>query len=477
MSRLITIKDVCLSFSDKICFEHFCADVYQGNRIAIIGRNGSGKSCLVNILRKKLAPTSGSVELSDVAHVGYVEQTIGDFDDLSGGERFNARLSQAIAQSPSLLILDEPTNHLDRDNRKSLMNMLNRYQGTLIVVSHDTELLRRCIDTLWHIDHHQVHQFTGSYDAYLSEIRYKRSALEKEITQLKRDKRQAHQALMIEQKRAAKSRAKGKKSIDQRKWPTVVSKEKARRSVQTTGKKKAAIQKHKEQLTHQLSELRVPDTMTPTFSLPSDRPSSRHCITLVDGAVGYDSQSMILTNLSLTVGGQERIALDGKNGSGKSTLLKAIRQQDEIHRTGHWVLPSNDSIGYLDQHYSDLNENQTLIEHIKLIRPEWSDCMVRRHLMDFLFKTNAQVNQLVGSLSGGEKARLSLSRIAAKTPRLLILDEITNNLDLETKEHVIQVLKSYPGAMMIVSHDHDFLTSIEIDHVYSIMDGTIHLAL
>ena len=138
--------------------------------------------------------------MPDEICIGYVEQTITDFHDLSGGQRLNKRLSQALSQLPDLLLLDEPTNHLDKDNRKSLMQMLSRYQGTLIVVSHDTELLRNCIDTLWHIDHNRIHQFTGSYDDYIRQIKQKRASVEKELSLLKRDKKAIHHALMKEQK-------------------------------------------------------------------------------------------------------------------------------------------------------------------------------------------------------------------------------------------------------------------------------------
>lgn len=212
MHKTIFLKDISLSFPNKDCFEDFSTQIYQGSRIAIIGRNGSGKSSLLNILCKAFPPSSGDITIPDDICIGYVEQIIDDFNDLSGGQRFNKRLSQSLAQCPDLLILDEPTNHLDKDNRKSLMQMLKRYQGTLIVVSHDTEFLRNCIDILWHIDNNKIYEFTGSYDNYMSEIRQKREAIEKDLTLLKREKKDTHTSLMKEQKHAAKSKAKGKKA-------------------------------------------------------------------------------------------------------------------------------------------------------------------------------------------------------------------------------------------------------------------------
>ena len=139
------------------------------------------------------------------------------------------------------------------------------------------------------------------------------------------------------------------------------------------------------------------------------------------------------------------------------------------------VYAGHRSYWLLNQHYSNLKPNTSVIQHIQDLRQDWTEIEARRHLSGFLFRKNEEVMQVCANLSGGEKARLSLSMIAAKTPRIIILDEITNNLDLETKEHVIQVLKEYPGAMIIVSHEEDFLEAIDIDYKFIIVDGKINL--
>ena len=158
---------------------------------------------------------------------------------------------------------------------------------------------------------------------------------------------------------------------------------------------------------------------------------------------------------------------------GKSLLVKAIACKESVCKTGSWYLPKLEQIGYLDQHYANLIPDLPVIAHIKRIRPDWTEIEARRHLNDFLFRSNQEVMQLTCSLSGGEKARLSLSIIAAKTPRLLLLDEVTNNLDLETKEHVIQVLKLYPGSIIVISHEKDFLEAIAVDKYLNIIDGRL----
>ncbi len=128
----------------------------------------------------------------------------------------------------------------------------------------------------------------------------------------------------------------------------------------------------------------------------------------------------------------------------------------KIWRQGQWFIPKPEDIGYLDQHYGTL-AGETVLDCISNHVPAWSHAEIRKHLNDFLLRKNEEVNAKISTLSGGEKARLSLALIAAKTPRLLILDEVTNNLDLETRNHVLQVLQSYPGAMIVISHDQDFL--------------------
>lgn len=472
----IQIKNLELSFPHKICFEDFNAQITYGSRIAIIGRNGCGKTTLLKILYGTVEPTNGNVLRAADMIIGFVPQVIEDFDSLSGGQRLNAAITKALSLDPNLLLLDEPTNHLDRHNRKSLMRMLQSFPGTLIVVSHDTELLRHCIDTLWHMDDGKIRVFNGPYDDYIREIRNRRSSLEQEITRLNRQTKEMHHSLMKEQKRAATSKAKGEKSIHQKKWPTVVSNAKAGRAQETSGRKKSAIDDKKQDLSDQLSNLRLAEIIVPKFSLNSADMGDRTIVSISDGSVGYANQEPLLQKFSLSIGSKDRIALQGDNASGKSTLVKGILNDESVMKSVTWHVPKISDIGYLDQHYGTLSAEKTVLETIADLVPTWSHIEVRRHLNDFLFRKNEEVTAVVSTLSGGEKARLSLAQIAAKTPKLLILDEITNNLDLETRGHVIEVLKNYPGAMIVISHDADFLEEIGVDAYYQITDGDLHFS-
>jgi ATPase subunit of ABC transporter with duplicated ATPase domains len=183
-------------------------------------------------------------------------------------------------------------------------------------------------------------------------------------------------------------------------------------------------------------------------------------VSVVDGSAGYAGKT-VLGNINLSVGARERIAVIGANGSGKTTLIKAIMGNPNIVKSGDWYAPNLQDIGHLDQHYENLNPKKSAIEIISEVNPSWSHAEIRRHLNDFLFRKNEEVNVPVENLSGGERARLSLAKIAANLPKLLVLDEVTNNIDLETRDHVTEILRAYPAAIMVISHDEDFLTKLE----------------
>jgi len=471
--KSIQINRLCLSFPHKTCFEYFSTEIYYGARIGILGTNGSGKSTLLKIIQGMVEPTSGNIIIHDDVSMGYVPQAIEISDLLSGGEHFNKALTEALSLHPNVLLLDEPTNHLDSQNRQGLMRTLKKYSGTLMIISHDMEILRNCIDTLWHVHDEKISVFSGCYDDYTRELKVHHRTIQDALTILDRQKKDVHQALMREQSRSAKSRSKGEKSIKQRKWPTVVSMAKASRGQETSGHKKAEIDHKKQVLVDQLSILRLPEILNPTFSLSSRELGTKIVLSIQEGFVGYEGFPPIVDGIYLTLHCGEKLVLQGRNGSGKSTLLKAILGQSHIIKSGTWLVPDPQSIGYLDQHYGTLNPHHSVLETISYQRPDWDHKTLRRHLNDFLFRKNEEVNARANQLSGGEKARLSLACIAAKTPHLLILDEVTNNLDLETKGHVTNVLKDYPGSIIVVSHDEGFLQDLGIESFYQIVNGLL----
>jgi ATPase subunit of ABC transporter with duplicated ATPase domains len=439
---VIKIEELSLSFPHKTCFENFSTIIYDGERIAIVGRNGSGKSSLLKIISEYNLD------------IGYVPQIIWGYDSLSGGEKFNKALSQAI--NNDILLLDEPTNHLDLQNRKSLIKMLKHFYGTLIIATHDLEILRNCVEKIWHIDNGKIHIFQGKYDDYMAETLNKRESITRQIDIINAQKESARQSLIKEQKRISKSKAAGKKKVANKKWMKSVGDLKGMKAEKSQGSKLKAIDSKKQDLTEQLRDLRLPEIIVPKFSISSSDIGNKMLVSIRNASVGYP-EKIVLNNINLSVISGERVALVGNNGSGKTTLVRGILNDSGIIRTGTWDIAKT-KIGYLDQFYRTLDLEKTAFEII----PD------RKLLNDFLFRKNEEVYNKVKDMSGGEKARLSLALIAHDTPSLLILDEITNNIDLETKEHIIQVLKDYPGSILLISHDQDFLDQVEVHKYYEL---------
>ncbi|MCA6070444.1 MAG: ATP-binding cassette domain-containing protein [Endomicrobium sp.] len=467
MRKPIFINKLSLSFQNKICFEDFSTQIQPASHTAIIGNNGTGKSSLLKIIKGDLAASDGYIKNNKDIVFGYVPQLIYEYKNLSGGEKFNKVLSVAFANCPDVLLLDEPTNHLDLKNRKALMKMLSFYKGTLIVVSHDVELLRNSINIIWHIDNGTINIFNGKYDDCRQTISQKRQSIEEELDLLAKEKKETHKALMKEQQRAKKSKQRGEKFVEQKRWLPAVGDLKESSAKKTAGKKQKAISDRRASLNEHLSNLRIPEIIKPSFSLTAKDTGSKTIVYVSGGQVGYQDK-IILRNINISVSGSEHLAITGDNGSGKTTLLKAILNDSQIIKTGIWNLPRIEDIGYLDQNYSSLDSSKTVLETLTDLAHEKTHAQIRDFLNDFLFRKNEDVNKRISVLSGGEQSRLSLAKIALQTPKLLLMDEITNNIDLETKEHVAQVLKEYPGAMIIISHDIAFLEDIGITHYYSV---------
>lgn len=189
----------------------------------------------------------------------------------------------------------------------------------------------------------------------------------------------------------------------------------------------------------------------------------------VDGAVGYTSDNFILEGININF--DKSLAIIGANGSGKTTLIRAMMNDSTIYKKGEWFLPRE--IAYLDQHYSCLNPNLTPIETIADIAPHLSHAEIRKYLNDFLFRKNEEVTTLNKYLSGGEQARLCLAQITIAPPDLLILDEVTNNIDLETKMHIIDIMKNYSGTFVVISHEQDFLDEINPQQICDVSEFSL----
>ena len=461
----IFLHDLSLVLPQKICFEGFSACIHPGERIALLGANGCGKSTLLKALAGEHTLVGGHIHRPPEARVAYVPQFVTEGrDGLSGGEKFNAALTQALVLEPKVLLLDEPTNHLDEANRRSLRGLLRRFTGTLVIATHDTLFLEEVAHTLWAMAQGRIEVCTGTYEAYRQELAHQQEALERELHRLSFEKKRVHRALMEEQERAKTSRMRGQKAIAERKWPTIRSSAKVGRGNETAGRKSAQIQDKRNQALHHLKMLRLPEVLCPTFHFPGGSQGPTTLVQITEGGVAY-SGVPLLQNIHLHIERGERVALEGANGSGKTTLLKALMNTPGVERTGEWCVVDLKHVGYFDQHYHMLGEG-TLLSALSQQRSDWCHREVRAHLNSFLFRKNEEVNAPLESLSGGEKVRACLALLAAKPPQLLLLDEITNNLDGETKNYVKQALKDYPGALLMISHEREFLEDMGVDKVF-----------
>ncbi|AUH72402.1 ATP-binding cassette domain-containing protein [Legionella sainthelensi] len=468
----IQLKDISLIYPNKTCFEAFSDEIHFGDHITLIGRNGSGKSTLLKMLCGLYLPSKGDIKVPPDVHFGYIPQVIESLPTLSGGQKLNQLVTKILSEHANVLLLDEPTNHLDHRNRRSLLRMLEHYPGTLIIASHDTELINTVTSTLWHIDVGKITVFKGSYSDYQRLLAERKASIDHELVKLVRQKKEAHLALMKEQERTKRSRIQGEKKIAQRKWPTIRSHTKLAKAITTGDKRLSHIHYKKQQLLEERSSLYQPEVIKPKFKL-NGFGHHKSLIKIQEASIGYEYGNLILDDINFHLSGCERVALYGDNASGKSTFVKAILGAPQIKRMGEWIVPDYSTLGYLDQHYQHLNSEETVLDLMRCQMPHASHPEIRAHLNDFLFRKNEEVGIKVKNLSGGEKARLSLALIAANSPKLLILDEITNNVDLETRTHIIEVLHDFPGAMLVISHDHDFLESIRIQTKYRIYEGKI----
>lgn len=473
MHKPINLFNVGLLYKNKVCFENFSARILHGNRIIVMGNNGSGKSSLLNILQSATSPTTGNIIISKDIVFGYVPQIPKEYDSLSGGQKFNKSLSYALSLHPDVLLLDEPTNHLDINNRKSLMKFLNAFKSTLIVVSHDIELLQQNFDTIWHIDNGKINIFHGKYTDYLDQIILKRNIIEKQLNEIDKNKKEIHQSLMREQHRASQSKMKGEKNVKTKRWIKIVANENASNARKTAGGNKTKLFDKKHDLIEQLSTLRIPEIIKPKFNLNANNTGQKTLVLIREGSVGYTENQNIITGINFSLNTKEHVAILGNNASGKTTFIKAIMSDDTVLKSGLWEVPNIKDIGYLDQHYNILDTNKTVLQTLSEIVPDWTYADIRNHLNDFLFRKNDEVNASVNILSCGEKVRLILAKIALQMPKLLILDEITNNIDLETKEHIVEVLKNYDGSMIIVSHDEHFIKTLGVSTIFHIENGNL----
>ncbi|MBI1274524.1 ATP-binding cassette domain-containing protein [bacterium] len=357
--------------------------------------------------------------------------------NFSGGWRMRVALAAALFCEPNLLMLDEPTNHLDFEALVWLEQYLSKFRETLLIISHDREILNKTVDIILHLDRQKLVGYTGNYDWF------ERRRAEKMMNQQAMHERQmAQKAKMMEF--VDRFRAKASKA----------------RQAQSRLK---AIEKM------DIVDAVIADRVT-AFAFPQPQELASPLITLDGVDVGYEPGKPILKNLNLRIDMDDRIALLGANGNGKSTLVKLLsgklaEQKGHIHKSGKM------KVGYFAQHQTEeLDVTLTPFEVMREALKGTAEPKIRAMLGHFGFDKH-KADTKVGELSGGEKARLLFCLMSHDAPHIMLLDEPTNHLDIDAREALMQALNNYEGAVILVSHD-PHLVECVADRLWLVADGT-----
>lgn len=359
--------------------------------------------------------------------------------EFSGGWRMRVALGAILFLEPEILLLDEPTNYLDLEGTLWLESHLKSYPHTVLIVSHDRDLLNRAVGSILHLDRGKLTVYTGGYDDF-EETRRERQRLELKLKK-KQDEQRRHLQTFIDRFKA-----------------------KASKAAQAQSRVKALAKM-------QPIAAAIDDRVIP-FSLPDPKKMLASPLLRIEKAsVGYTAGQPILSNLDLRIDHDDRIALLGQNGNGKSTFAKLIAGR-LAPLTGHVFGAQKVDVGYFAQHQlDDLNPQQTPYDYMLRYLPDATEAQRRTRLGTFGFSAD-KADTKSSLLSGGEKARLLLALTAFYGPHILILDEPTNHLDVDSREALIHALMAFNGAVILISHDRH-LVEATADRLWIVRNGTV----
>ncbi|GAA3495284.1 ATP-binding cassette domain-containing protein [Streptomyces prasinosporus] len=528
MSASLTCHSLSFTWPDgTVVFEDLDAAFGPG-RTGLVGLNGSGKSTLLKLIAGELTPTEGSVKVSgevgrlpqtvtldtalrvdealgiagkraalhaieagDVAeehfetvgddwdveeralatlgelglgHIG-LDRTVGE---VSGGESVMLRLAALLLSRPDVLLLDEPTNNLDLYARRRLYAAVENWQGVLVVVSHDRELLD-LVDQIADLRAGGITWYGGNYTAYEEALAVEQEAAERMVRVAEADLRKQKRELADAQVKLARRKRYGQKMWDNKREPKVVMGERKRQAQVAAGKHRIMheekLAEAKERLDDAVEAVRNDDEIR--VDLPYTAvPPGRQVLTVTDLEPAYGARVK-----GLDLRGPERVALIGRNGAGKTTLLRTIAGElppVSGEATAHVPLR------FLPQRLDVLDPELTVAENVARFAPGATNNRIRARLARFLFR-GSRADQRAATLSGGERFRATLAALmlAEPAPQLLMLDEPTNNLDMASVRQLTTALESFEGALVVASHDLPFLQSIGITRWLMMEEGEL----
>ena len=490
-------------------------------RTGLVGRNGVGKSTLLNLMLGELAPSDGTASRAgrvgvlrqslqppadaslaellgvreglerlarldrgeavedDLAHADWslperLQAALADVGlagldparparSLSGGEATRAALAALLIAQPDLLLLDEPTNNLDLDARRLVAEVLANWRGGAVVVSHDRGLLRQ-MDRIIELSSLGARVYGGNYDLYAERRAEERAVAAQALANAERGARQVRREVQEARERKDRRDAAGRRYAASGSVPRIVAGAMARRAEATSGRLDRLADRQRAEAEEALDQARagVERLKLLAFELPSSGLAAGRRVLSVDQvSFGWPGEPPLLEAVSFELIGPRRLAITGPNGSGKTTLLKLI--------AGAWE-PTSGSIArggrmaLLDQRTAILDDDETILANFRRLNPDDDDNACRAALARFLFRADAALRG-VAELSGGERLRAALACVLAgrTPPQLLILDEPTNHLDLDSIAAIEAAVVGYDGAVLVVSHDPDFLAAVGVE--------------
>ncbi|EGU46305.1 putative ATP-binding component of ABC transporter [Vibrio ichthyoenteri ATCC 700023] len=511
---LILASKLTYQFADgERIFDGITCSLNQ-SRTGLVGRNGAGKSLFAELLTQQRQPSSGTVTMNatigyysqlasqwigsnqTIAQILQVDQALAALDrieqgeceqrlfdqvaerwdlkqqlldllrhlglpadvnlamrHLSGGQLARLHLWQLFESDADLLVLDEPSNHLDHLGKRWLIDKVRGWQGSILLISHDRALLRE-MSVIWELSGGKLQQYGGNFDDYFEQKQTQQQALERQIDVVKTQQRRAKIEHQKNQQKADKRAAQGNKIRKRGGQPKILL-DAMKNSAQASAASRVINQRGQiDRLDNKMRSLQAGQHIekTITMRLHEASGSNKSMINIVNFKVPFSNSDGVSLQLSST----DKCRIHGANGCGKSTLLKLIEQQNNPE------LRCNQPVIYLDQHFSSLLVNQSMLDNLMHYCPDLKESDARTLLAGIGFRRD-DVYRLSLHLSGGEKMKLAMTIVGHQANRpLLLLDEPDNHLDLHSKQVLSQALNHYQGALMIVSHDEDFIAEIGI---------------